>query len=89
MDLVLPQIGHDSLKPAALTLVLERACPDLALPGYDPFAATGANVSVLVPNTFRDPISGTTPSRSFLCRVRPLEAPMAAEPAQAATAAAR
>jgi len=64
-----------------------QACPDLALPGYDPFAATGANVSVLVPNTFRDPISGTTPSRSFLCRVRPLEAPASAEPAQAAAAA--
>ncbi|HZR98957.1 MAG TPA: molybdopterin-dependent oxidoreductase [Chloroflexota bacterium] len=61
-----------------------QGCDGLGLPGYDPFAADGANTSRLVPNTARDPIGGATPSRSYLCRVRPAPAtPEANLPARA------
>ncbi|HLI28657.1 MAG TPA: molybdopterin-dependent oxidoreductase [Chloroflexota bacterium] len=48
-----------------------QACPPLDLPGYAPFGATSANANLLVPHDERDPISGTTPSRSYRCRIRP------------------
>jgi anaerobic selenocysteine-containing dehydrogenase len=47
-----------------------QACPELGLPGFDPFAADGANMNLLVLNDLRDPVSGSTPHRSTLCRVR-------------------
>ena len=47
----------------------------LGLAGYDPFAGDGANVSRLITNAVRDPIGGTTPSRSYLCRVRSVPQP--------------
>jgi anaerobic selenocysteine-containing dehydrogenase len=47
-----------------------QACPELGLPGFDPFSADGANMNLLVLNDLRDPVSGGTPHRSTLCRVR-------------------
>jgi anaerobic selenocysteine-containing dehydrogenase len=46
-----------------------EACPDLGLPGFDPFTARGANQNLLVLNDLHDPISGGTPHRSSLCRI--------------------
>jgi anaerobic selenocysteine-containing dehydrogenase len=43
----------------------------LGLPSHDPFSTTGANANRLITNATRDPIGGATPSRSYLCRVRP------------------
>lgn len=48
-----------------------QECKDLKLPGYDPFADKGANPSVLIGSEFSDPVSGSLPHRSYLCRVRP------------------
>jgi anaerobic selenocysteine-containing dehydrogenase len=49
-----------------------QGCGPLGLPGRDPFGPDGANANQLLTNATRDPISGTTPSRSYLCRVRPV-----------------
>ncbi len=46
-----------------------QKCDELKLPGYDPFAATGANVNLIIPNDGIDPISGSVPHRSRRCRV--------------------
>ena len=48
-----------------------QECRELNLPGYDPYTEQGANPSVLIGSDFRDPISGSLPHRSYLCRVRP------------------
>ena len=39
-------------------------------PVVSPFTADGANINLLVLNDLRDPVSGGTPHRSSLCRVR-------------------
>ena len=46
-----------------------EACPELGLPGFDPFTEAGANQNLLVLNDQHDPVSGGTPHRSTLCRV--------------------
>lgn len=46
-----------------------QACPELNLPGYDPFSSEGANVNLLYSYDDIDPISGSVPYRSYLCRV--------------------
>jgi len=51
-----------------------EACPELGLPGFDPFTEAGANQNLLVLNDQHDPISGGTPHRSTLCRVVPSDA---------------
>ena len=48
-----------------------QACPELGLPGFDPFADAGANQNLLVLNDQHDPVSGGTPHRSTLCRISP------------------
>jgi anaerobic selenocysteine-containing dehydrogenase len=47
-----------------------QGCPELELPGYDPFGPEGANANLLVSNEVIDPISGSIPHRSQRCRVR-------------------
>lgn len=49
-----------------------QACPELGLPGYDPFEATGANLNLLIGTDARDPVSGTAAHKSYLCEVRSL-----------------
>jgi anaerobic selenocysteine-containing dehydrogenase len=49
-----------------------QGCEPLGLPPLDPFSADGANVNLLVHNAQHDPISGGTPHRSTICRLRPL-----------------
>lgn len=51
-----------------------QACRELDLPGYDPYGANGANSSLLIGTDLRDPISGSLPHRSYLCRIRPIPA---------------
>ena len=50
-----------------------QACQDLKLPGYNPYDVAGANPSTLIGTELADPISGSLPHRSYLCRVRPAE----------------
>jgi anaerobic selenocysteine-containing dehydrogenase len=50
-----------------------QACKELKLPGYDPYNPTGANPGTLIGTEFADPISGSLPHRSYLCRVRAAE----------------
>lgn len=48
-----------------------QGCPDLGLPGYDPFSSEGANVNLIIDNEVIDPITGSVPHRSYPCRVSP------------------
>ena len=48
-------------------------CKLLELPGYDPFAAASANPAVLIGSDQADPVSGSLPHRSYLCRIKPAE----------------
>jgi anaerobic selenocysteine-containing dehydrogenase len=48
-----------------------QACKELELPGYDTYSNEGANPSLLIGTELADPISGSLPHRSYLCRVRP------------------
>jgi anaerobic selenocysteine-containing dehydrogenase len=50
-----------------------QECRALDRPGYDPFSDDGANPGVLVGTEFSDPVSGSLPHRSYLCRVRSAE----------------
>ena len=51
-----------------------QACQELKLPGYDPYAEDGANPGMLIGTDLTDPVSGSLPHRSYLCRVRPAPA---------------
>lgn len=48
-------------------------CKSLELPGYESYGAASANPSLLIGSELADPISGSLPHRSYLCRIRPLE----------------
>ncbi len=48
-----------------------QECKELELPGYDAYNEQSANPSLLIGSDLADPISGSLPHRSFLCRVRP------------------
>jgi anaerobic selenocysteine-containing dehydrogenase len=48
-----------------------QQCKALKLPGYDPYNADGANPAILIGTEATDPVSGSLPHRSYLCRVRP------------------
>ncbi|HME62518.1 MAG TPA: molybdopterin-dependent oxidoreductase [Candidatus Binatia bacterium] len=47
-----------------------QACKELELPGYSPYAPTGANPATLIGTDLADPVSGSLPHRSYLCRVK-------------------
>lgn len=47
-----------------------QGCKELELPGYDAFERNGANPATLIGTEFSDPVSGSLPHRSYLCRVR-------------------
>jgi anaerobic selenocysteine-containing dehydrogenase len=50
-----------------------QECKELELPGYDAYNERSANPSLLIGSDLADPISGSLPHRSFLCRVRPAD----------------
>lgn len=45
-------------------------CKDLKLSGYDAYGKASANPGLLIGSDLADPISGSLPHRSYLCRVR-------------------
>jgi anaerobic selenocysteine-containing dehydrogenase len=47
-----------------------QGCAELGVPGYDPFASTGANLNLLIGTAARDPVSGTAAHKSYLCEIR-------------------
>jgi anaerobic selenocysteine-containing dehydrogenase len=50
-----------------------QACKELELPGYSPYDSSGANPGTLIGADLSDPVSGSLPHRSYLCRVRAAE----------------
>ncbi|HEY7164453.1 MAG TPA: molybdopterin-dependent oxidoreductase [Candidatus Binatia bacterium] len=50
-----------------------QECKELDLPGYDSYGNGSANPSLLIGADVADPISGSLPHRSYLCRVRPAD----------------
>lgn len=44
-------------------------CEELGLPGYDPFASSGANINLIMSANDLDPISGSIPVKSYPCRI--------------------
>ncbi len=50
-----------------------QACSELDLPGYNPYTSDGANPGTLIGSDLTDPISGSLPHRSYLCRVSPAD----------------
>jgi anaerobic selenocysteine-containing dehydrogenase len=50
-----------------------QACKELELPGYHPYETTGANPATLIGTESADPVSGSLPHRSYLCRVKPAD----------------
>ncbi len=57
-----------------------QECKELGLPGYDPFSPEGANFNSIIPNDDIDPITGSVPARSYLCRVKSIESQKAPAP---------
>jgi anaerobic selenocysteine-containing dehydrogenase len=47
-----------------------QGCPELNLPGYDPYSKDGANVNLLHITEEKDPISGSLPLKGYPCRIR-------------------
>ena len=67
----------NSLMPERVIRVMHgwwQGCPELALPGYDPFSPDGANVNLVISNEVIDPITGSVPHRSYPCRVCKVDA---------------
>jgi anaerobic selenocysteine-containing dehydrogenase len=50
-----------------------QPCKELELPGYDPYDGNGANPATLIGTDDADPVSGSLPHRSYLCRVKAAE----------------
>jgi anaerobic selenocysteine-containing dehydrogenase len=46
-----------------------QACPELDMPGYDPFGPEGANLNLIIGNEAIDPVSGSVPHRAYLCQI--------------------
>jgi anaerobic selenocysteine-containing dehydrogenase len=47
-----------------------QGCKELELPGYNPYDSSGANPATLIGADLADPVSGSLPHRSYLCRVK-------------------
>ena len=47
-----------------------QECKELELPGYDPYDRSGANPATLIGADLADPVSGSLPHRSYLCRIK-------------------
>lgn len=50
-----------------------QSCPELDLPGYDPFSSDGANANLLYSTRYIDEISGSVPYKAYLCKVSKLD----------------
>ena len=49
-----------------------QGCAVLGASTYDPFGREGANFNLIIGSATRDPISGTTSTRSYLCEIQPV-----------------
>lgn len=49
-----------------------QECAELEAPAYDPFHDDGANFNRLISQNHVDPISGSTPLRSYACQIEPV-----------------
>jgi anaerobic selenocysteine-containing dehydrogenase len=47
-----------------------QSCPELGMPGYDPFSSDGANLNLIIGNEAIDPVAGSVPHRAYLCQIR-------------------
>jgi anaerobic selenocysteine-containing dehydrogenase len=47
-----------------------QGCAAIGAPSYEPFAATGANLNLIIGGRVLDPISGTASHKSYLCEIR-------------------
>jgi len=47
-----------------------QSCPELNLPGYDPYSSEGANVTLLYSTEDMDTISGSLLIKGYPCNVR-------------------
>lgn len=50
-----------------------QGCPELNLPGFDPYSPEGANVNLLYTTEEKDPISGCLPIKGYPCNIRKKE----------------
>jgi anaerobic selenocysteine-containing dehydrogenase len=50
-----------------------QECLELNAPAYDPFSDEGANFNRLISQDHVDPISGSTPLRSYACQIEPVK----------------
>jgi anaerobic selenocysteine-containing dehydrogenase len=50
-----------------------QGCPELNLPGYDPFSSAGANANLIHSTDEIDPISGSLPNKGYPCKVKKKE----------------
>lgn len=46
-----------------------QSCPELDLPGYDPYSSDGANANTLFGSDCIDEITGSVPYKAYLCNV--------------------
>ena len=46
-----------------------QSCPELDLPGYDPYSSEGANANLLYSTESIDEISGSVPYKAYLCKI--------------------
>jgi len=46
-----------------------QSCPELDLPGYDPYSSEGSNANLLYSTESIDKISGSVPYKAYLCEV--------------------
>ena len=46
-----------------------QSCPELELPGYDPYSANGANANLLFDTDYVDEITGSVPYKAYLCKI--------------------
>jgi anaerobic selenocysteine-containing dehydrogenase len=51
-----------------------QPCPELGLPGYDPYASQGANANLLFATDAIDPISGSVPYKAYICNIKKISA---------------
>jgi len=46
-----------------------QSCPELGLPGYDPYSADGANANLLFDTEYVDEITSSVPYKSYLYKI--------------------
>jgi len=54
-----------------------QACAAAGLPGYPPYGPGSANLNLVLRQRPGDPVSGSSPLRSWLCDVAPARPPVA------------